>query len=151
MTERLSRVLIASEAVALAAPLTSVLLYMFLMQLSVVIGLASASTPERPTLSWADGAILSLDVAALAAASAGLFLLVTRVKHGREALRIASSYLWILCMLGAAVVIASWLCWFFPPVEDYSPAWQLRTDMQKYIPGTLLLIPLCHLLLEARR
>jgi len=54
-------------------------------------------------------------------------------------------------MLGAVIVIASWLSWFFPPVEDYSPAWEFRTDMQKNIPGTLLLIPLGHLLLEARR
>jgi len=125
--------------------------YMSLIQLSFFLATASASTSERPTLSWADGAILSVTIAALAAACAGLVLLVKRIKHGREALRSASSYLWLLCMLGAVIVIASWLSWFFPPVEDYSPAWEFRTDMQKNIPGTLLLIPLGHLLLEARR
>lgn len=152
MSTRIGTPLIAGEALIIAAPLTALFAIYLALELSQLVRLVEATaTTDQALVTWDD--IAAPLVAGLSALSlgSGWAPLVTRLRGGRKALRARPRLWWYLCLPGVLVVAVALLDQLLPPhPEDYTPMWSFRTELQSYVVATPLVLPLIHLLIEAR-
>ena len=138
MSEKLSRGLFIVELILLVLPLAALLLAATVLQL--------ITTMEY--FEWynlADTVLVSL---AAVATFSGLYISRVFLRHGSAGLQNVKPVWWILSFLGLGLVLAAGISKLLPPAPEYSVEAIFRHDLELFLFGSPLMIPLIHLLLE---
>jgi hypothetical protein len=138
MTLRLSKILLALEAIVIVAPIT----FLFSM-----IAMDMFMSALRFDENWLLAPLVTLIT--LVSLAAGWQLMVSFWRHGPDRLRASSRFLWTAVVIGAAATLFSVTLLAIGALSHWSltlgqPLWAMSA-------GLPLLLPFGHLLAERRR
>jgi len=145
MSERWSRLAVATEALLLAFPVT------YLAVFALAADMLSLTAPAVPIYERAQAIVYALPIIPLAA---GWILIARFVISGSPALRSSSNVLWVLSFSGAIIVLVSIFIGFWSrrrAFGDPASLWPwILSYFRELSVGMPAIIPLIHLTLERR-
>ena len=140
MSEKISRSVFIVETVLIALPLSG---------LGVLVSVSHIlDVFEYPTLFYVVALGILAFICLLAIGSGGK-LFIVYIRGGINELRKQHFGWWLVIFAGVLVLIGSLVSNLLPPSREYTAWWDFRFSFNIFVFGSPVLLPLCHLALEA--